>query len=124
MDYDCSYDRNTVIVLATGDPFLYTTICHLVATALKCEGTTRHSLLKWRILQSCLLFDVNLWRYFLGATNKSKTWAVVVVQWSALSPTAPKIRVQIRLATKCSLLYKKTKINKKEAGVGPFVNFF
>ena len=38
----------------------------------------------------------------------------------SVSPTAPKIRVQIPLATKSLLLYKKTKINKKEAGVGPF----
>ena len=44
----------------------------------------------------------------------------MVVQRSALSPTAPKIRVQIPLATKCSLLYEKTKINENEAGVGPF----
>jgi len=35
-------------------------------------------------------------------------------QWSVLSPTAPKIRVRIPLATK--LLYEKTKINEKEAG--------
>ena len=55
--------------------------------------------------------------------NFEITWAVVVVQWSALSPTAPKIRVRIPLASKCSLLYEKTKINKKEAGVGPFKIF-
>jgi len=43
------------------------------------------------------------------------------VYWSALSPTALKIRVRIPLATKYfSLLYEKTKINEKEAGDGPF----
>ena len=44
--------------------------------------------------------------------------AVVVVRWSALSPTAPKIPVRIPQATKY-LLYEKTKINEKEARVGP-----
>ena len=52
----------------------------------------------------------------------SNRWAVVVVLWSALSPTAPKIRVRILLTTKFfSLLYEKMKINEKEAGVGPFL---
>ena len=38
-----------------------------------------------------------------------------------LSPTVPKIRVRIPQTTKIfSLLYEKTKINEKEAGVGPF----
>ena len=45
-----------------------------------------------------------------------------MIQWSALSPTAPKIRVRIPLATKCLLLCEKTKINEKEAGVGPLKN--
>ena len=36
-----------------------------------------------------------------------------------LSTTAPKIQIRIPLATKY-LLYKKTNINVKEAGVGPF----
>ena len=47
--------------------------------------------------------------------------AVVVVQWSALLPTAPKIRVRIPLATKffSNCTVRKGKNKRKEAGNGP-----
>jgi len=46
---------------------------------------------------------------------------MAVVLWSALSPAAPKIQVCIPLVFKYFyLLDEKTKINKKEAEVGPF----
>jgi len=55
----------------------------------------------------------------LGVSSKGvQIRALGVVQWSVLSPTAPKIRVCIPLSTE--YLYEKTKINEKEAGVGPF----
>ena len=47
---------------------------------------------------------------------------VVVVKWSACSPSTPKIRVCIPLKPtvfSVILCLKRTKINKKEAGVGP-----
>ena len=49
--------------------------------------------------------------------QKALTWAVVVVQWSASLPSTPTIRVRFLLMT--NILYEKTKINEKEAGVGP-----
>ena len=56
-----------------------------------------------------------------------KKWAVVVVKWSACSPSTLRlrstIRVRIPLTTIVFLLnlcLKRTKINKIEAGVGPF----
>ena len=49
---------------------------------------------------------------------------VVVVKWSACSPSTPTIRVQIPLkhtVFSAQFVVKRTKINKKEAGVGPFL---
>ena len=52
-----------------------------------------------------------------GAKNKKiHEWAVVVVKWSASSPSTPTIRVWILLTL---YEYEKTKINEKEARVGP-----
>ena len=56
--------------------------------------------------------------------SNTVSWAVVVVKWSARSPSTPTIRVRIPL-TPTVFLYKlclkKMKINKKKAGVGPFL---
>ena len=52
---------------------------------------------------------------------------VVVVKWSACSPSTPKIRVCIPLKPtvfSVILCLKRTKINKKEAGVGPLLKNF
>ena len=48
-----------------------------------------------------------------------------VVKWSACLPSTPTIRVRIPLKPKVFsiiLCLKRTKINKKEAGVGPLFN--
>ena len=48
----------------------------------------------------------------------------VVVKWSACSPSTPTIRVQIPLKPtifSVILYLKRTKINKKESGVGPLI---
>ena len=48
---------------------------------------------------------------------------VVVVKWSACSLSAPKIRVRMPLKPtvfSVKFMLEKTKINNKEAGVGPF----
>ena len=42
---------------------------------------------------------------------------MVVVEWSASSPSAPTIRVRILLIT--NFLFEKTKVSEKETGVGP-----
>ena len=68
--------------------------------------------------------------YSLGAqlpSNITRPWAVVVVMWSASSPSSPTIRVRILLKPKffsMILCLKRTKINKKEAGVGPIKKTF
>ena len=53
--------------------------------------------------------------------NTDRSWAVVVVKWSACSPSLPTIRVRIPLKPtifSVKLCLKRTKINKKEAGEG------
>ena len=51
-------------------------------------------------------------------------WAMVVVWWSALSPTAPKIQVRIPLAIKMFVVVRKTKTYEKEAGIGPLKIYY
>ena len=63
---------------------------------------------------------------FVSAISKLKyyRWAVVVVKWSACLPSSPTIRVRIPLKSIIfleKLLLKRTKINKKESGVGPIL---
>ena len=53
----------------------------------------------------------------------SKGWVVVVVKWSACSPTTPTIRVRIPLKPEkffVIFVFEKNKNKQKEAGVGPF----
>ena len=68
-------------------------------------------------------FKLNVLFLLLKVDKKSDRGAVAVVKWSACSPSTPTIRVRIPL-TPTVFLYKlclkRTKINKKEAGVGPF----
>ena len=51
--------------------------------------------------------------------KKLITWAVVVVKWSACSPSTPTIRVRILQKSTgfCTICVRK---ERKEAGVGPF----
>ena len=46
-----------------------------------------------------------------------RSWAVMVAKWSACSPSTPTIRIRIPKKLKKFCL-KRTKIRKKEAGVG------
>ena len=57
--------------------------------------------------------------------KQGKRWAIVVVKWSAYSPSTLTIRVRIQLKPtvfSVKLCLIRTNINKKEAGVGRFLN--
>ena len=57
---------------------------------------------------------------FITSTIKQRVWAVVVVKWSACSPSTPWIRVQIPLMPTIffqDLYLKRPKINEKSSGL-------
>ena len=83
-----------------------------------------------KLIQTCQESEVDKVPPF-GRTLRQKNyqyynghWDVVVVKWSACSPSTLTIRVQIPLkhtVFSAQFVVKRTKINKKEAGVGPFL---
>ena len=73
----------------------------------------------WKVCGEIKLFSIN----FSLFANTYFYWAVVVVKWSACSPSTPTIRVRIcwGLQFFCKIVIEKNENKQKEAGVGPFL---
>ena len=120
----------------------YTTLNLFTTLARVIGRKTKSNLTKMKTMRSCsclkslpfwLKFNPRLFDWIkdigvmstilsLSLSKKNLICAVVVVKWSARSPSTPTIRVRI-LQFFCTILFEKNENKQKEAGFGPFLFF-